>query len=249
MNCSSNPNGNIRSETLKTNLSICWTKFVEKERWGIYSQAYSERYWSRARVDKASERSHFQRIVHRIQMEISEVKFYNFEFVYLLDEICWKRKMKRDTLRHILRDIGAEHVLTKPQNVSIFNESFIESKWKYPKWNFKNKFVYLLDEICWKRKMRRILSGIFWEILEQSTCWRSLKTFPFSTNRSKWKYPKWNFTRIFLFVGRNLLKKKDEAYTPRHILRDIGAEHVLTKPQNVPIFNESFVKSKWKYPK
>ena len=37
-----------------------------------------------------------------------------------------------------------------------------------------------------------------------------------------------------------MLKKKDEAYTLRHILRDIGAEHVLTKPQNVPIFNESF---------
>lgn len=55
MNCSSNPNGNIRSETLKTNLSICWMKFVEKERWGVYSQAYSERYWSRARVDEASE--------------------------------------------------------------------------------------------------------------------------------------------------------------------------------------------------
>ena len=83
------------------------------------------------------------------------------------------------------RDIGAEHVLTKPQNVPIFNESFLESKWKYPKWNF----TILNLSICWmkfveKERWSVILSGIFWEILEQSTCWRSLRTFPFSTNRS-----------------------------------------------------------------
>ena len=33
------------------------------------------------------------------------------------------------------------------------------------------------------------------------------------------------------------MKKKDEAYTLRHILRDIGAEHVLTKPQNIGELN------------
>ena len=29
--------------------------------------------------------------------------------------------MRRDTLRHVLRDIGAEHVLTKPQNIGELN--------------------------------------------------------------------------------------------------------------------------------
>ena len=106
--------------------------------------------------------------------------------------------------------------LIMTNNVLIFNELFIESKWKYSKWNFKNKFVYLLDEICWKRKMRHILSGIFWEILEQSTCWQSLRTFPFSTNCSS--NPNGNIRSeilqfwICLFVGWNLLKKKDEAW-------------------------------------
>ena len=101
----------------------------------------------------------------------------------MLDEICWKRKMRR-----ILPGIFWEILEQSTCWRSLRTFPFSTNRSSNLNGNIRSKtlheFVYLLDEICWKRKMRRILSGIFWEILEQSTCWRSLRTFPFSTNRS-----------------------------------------------------------------